>query len=158
MNGDDLKKIIESINSAKQYFKGVFSINTLPKKLSCPSFVICNYDIDTNPGSHWFCLFKAKKSNLECFDSLGLNEEKVELIQKYCKIQYISHFTFNETQVQSNCTSTCGKFVLYFALQRLHNLDLSFPEILNEIFQADINKNELNVANFLQNINNEQPD
>lgn len=155
MNGDELKQKIQSINSAQKYFKGVFSINTLPTKLSIPSFLVCNFDLDSHPGSHWFCLFKTSKSELECFDSLGLNEKKQQLLQKYCKIQYISSLNYNQTQVQNNSTSTCGKFVLYFAIQRLHNLDLTFTELLNEIFEADLQSNERNVAAFLQNIEDE---
>ncbi len=152
MNGDKLKEIIQSINSARTFFKGVFSINTLPKKLSVPSFLICNYDTDNNPGSHWFGLFKADKNILECFDSLGVNDEKLQLIDRYVKIQYITHLKFNETKVQSHLTSTCGKFVLYFSLQRLHNLDLSFSELLNEIFEENVDNNEEKVEIFLKNI------
>ena len=155
MNGDDLKRFIEPINSAKKYFKGIYSINTLPQKLSIPSFLICNFDVESNPGSHWFCLFKTSKNILECFDSLGLNDEKQHLIKKYCKIRYVISLNYNETPVQNSSTSTCGKFVLYFAIQRLHNLDLSFSEILNEIFEENANNNEARVATFLQEISDE---
>ena len=152
MNAEEIKKNIEAFKSAKPYFKGVFSINTLPTKLSTPSFLVCNFDTDVNPGSHWFCLFKNTKTKLDCFYSLGLNSEKLELIQKYCKIEFATKITFNETQVQSNLTSTCGNFVLYFAFQRLHNLDLQFDELLNEIFEENIDNNEVKVANFFLSI------
>lgn len=155
MNSVDIKRVIESINSAKKYFTGVFSINTLPKKLSNPSFLICNFDIDSNPGSHWFCLFKTTKTQLECFDSLGLNEEKQNLLDKYCQIRYISSLIYNQTQVQNNSTSTCGKFALYFAIHRLHNLDLSFTELLNEIFEENVENNESKVASFFDEMKNE---
>ncbi len=155
MNGEELKDIINSINSAKQYFKGIFSINTLPRKLSVPSFLICNYDIDKKPGSHWFCVFKSSTKILECFDSLGLTEEKQTLLKNHCKIDNIGSICYNQTQVQNNLSSTCGKFVLYFAIQRLHNLDLNFTELLNEIFEENVNNNEIRVSNFLQDFNDD---
>jgi len=154
MNSAQLKEIIYNFETAKNYFIGVFSINTLPQKLSIPSFLICNYDIDTNPGSHWFCLFKTNQKFVECFDSLGVSPDKFMLLQKYCKWRCGSYITFNETQVQSNLTSTCGNFVLYFAFQRLHNLDLSFSDILNEIFDLDIDNNEKRVVRFFEEVIN----
>lgn len=155
MNGEDLKQFLISINSVSSYFKGIFSINTLPLYLNNPSFVICNYDTDKKPGSHWFCLFRCSQNKVECFDSLGLNSERLKLISDNLKIKYVTHITYNETQVQSKFTSTCGNFVLYFAIQRLHNLDLSFSELLNEIFDSDPIKNENTVKKFLETIKNE---
>lgn len=155
MNGQQLIDIINSSNSAKTYFKGIFSINTLPKKLTIPSFIICNFDLDKNPGSHWFCLFKTCKTNLECFDSLGLNEQKQNLLGQYCSIQNTNSLIYNKTPVQSSLTSTCGKFALYFAFHRLHNLDLSFTELLNEIFNDNIDNNELEVIKFFDHHGNE---
>jgi len=152
MNGEEIKNIINLIPSINNLFKGVFSINTLPKQLTVPSFLICNFDLDIQPGSHWFCLLKTAKSQLECFDSLGINKDKEELLQKYCKIQYISSINFNETRVQNLNTSTCGKFAIFFAVQRLHNLDLTFSETLNEIFFKNDSLNERKVRNFFKNI------
>jgi len=157
MNGEEIENIIKFIPSIKDVFKGVFSINTLPKKLAIPSFLICNFDLDSQPGSHWFCLLKTAKNQLECFDSLGITKAKEELLQKYCKIQYISAINFNETPVQNINTSTCGKFAIFFAVQRLHNLDLTFSETLNEIFYQNDALNERKVSKFIKNINYEQP-
>jgi hypothetical protein len=74
------------------------------------------------------------------------------LLQKYCKIQYISSINFNETHVQNLNTSTCGKFAIFFAVQRLHNLDLTFSETLNEIIFKNDSLNERKVRNFFKNI------
>lgn len=155
MNGEQLKDIINSTNSAKKYFKGIYSINTLPKNLSTPSYLICNYDFDKNPGTHWFCLFKTSATKLECFDSLGLTAEKQKILKSYIKIKNIDSICYNQTQVQNTSTSTCGKFVLYFAIQRLHNLDLDFTELLNEIFEENVDNNEIKVMNFLHHLKNE---
>jgi hypothetical protein len=156
MNGQELRNIIDSVKSAKHFFEGIFSINTLPTNLNTPSFIICNFDTNENPGTHWFCLFKTTKSNLECFDSLGLNEGKQDLLKKYCKIGNIKSLIYNETAVQSNSTTTCGKFVLYFAFHRLHNLDLDFTHLLNDIFTENIPSNENKVASFLNEIINNE--
>ena len=41
-------------------------------------------------------------------------------------------------------------FVCFFIFERLHNLDFSFPELLNEIFVPDTEKNELTVSDFYE--------
>ena len=53
---------------------------------------------------------------------------------------------YNESQFQNNDSNTCGLFVLYFAILRMHNLDLNFEEILEEIFDKDLLKNEVKIV------------
>lgn len=59
---------------------------------------------------------------------------------------------FNETQFQDGSSESCGKFVLYFAIERMHNLDLSLEEILEEIFSTDCLQNETKVKEFCAKI------
>lgn len=150
MNGRDLDAFIRKISSINKFFLGVFSINTLPENFPSKHFLICNYDLSNNPGSHWFCLLKSANKKLECFDSLGLNDEKKKLLQKYCSKWKILTLKYNETPIQNKLTTTCGKFVLYFAIQRMHNLDLSFSNLINEIFNENSLQNEQIVGNFLE--------
>lgn len=152
MNGAELQGFVSNISSVKSFFLGIFSINTLPKIFPSKHFLICNYDLNSSPGTHWFCLLKSSDQCLECFDSLGLNIEKKNLLQKYCRSWKVSSLKYNETAVQNQLTSTCGKFVLYFAIHRMHNLDLSFSTLLNEIFEQNTIKNEELVYKFLKEI------
>jgi len=83
MQGIELENIIQNINSLNPFFKGVFSINTLPKNLKIKEFLFCNEDLAQNEGTHWICFVKASKTEFECFDSLGIDERKKNLLKKY---------------------------------------------------------------------------
>jgi hypothetical protein len=61
---------------------------------------------------------------------------------------------FNETAFQNIDTASCGLFVLYFLFERMHNLDLSFDDIIEEIFEEDTNANEEKVKTFCQDLFN----
>ena len=90
---------------------------------------------------------------MECFDSLGISIKKKELLQKYCSFRGIHELEFNETSFQSINSDTCGQFVLYYIVQRMHNLDISFEEILEEIFDdQNKQKNEQIVQEFCANL------
>ena len=62
--------------NVKKSFQGVFSADTIPTKINNKSFIICNTDIKNGSGKHWYCVIKLQPSILECFDSLGIANEK----------------------------------------------------------------------------------
>ena len=137
----------------KKQFAGVFAIDNLPKTLKIKKFCICNTDYSTGSGKHWFALIRTTKKSVECFDSLGITSEKRLLIEKYCNFRGISELLYNETSFQEDDTSTCGLFCIYYIFERMHNLDLSFDELLEEIFDGQ-NKvlNETSVNEFCQKL------
>jgi len=53
---------------------------------------------------------------------------------------------------QSNLTDTCGKFVLYFVFERFYNQDIDFQNLLDEIFDKNIEANELKVNKFYEEL------
>lgn len=148
MQSSNLKEIINKFPSILNRFKGVYSIDTVPKYLAKNSFVILNTEEYSQPGQHWFCFIKKGPKNYELFDSLGIDENRLDHLKKYKIFPLKSKIKFNKTQVQNVSTETCGLFVLYFLIQRMHNLDLSFDTLLNEIFDDDVNLNENKVKNF----------
>ena len=79
MQGFELEGKINQINSIKNRFRGVYSINTLPKNLRLYDFLFCNEDKAENEGTHWICFVKISKTCVECFDSLGINEIKKKI-------------------------------------------------------------------------------
>ena len=74
---------------------------------------------------------------------------KKELLQKYCRFS-TKKLLFNEDAFQDINSDTCGKFVLYFGIERMHNLDLTFEEILEDLFEIDQLKNEEKVKQFYE--------
>jgi hypothetical protein len=61
MQSSDFEKYFDTFPQLKKHFKGIFSINTLPKSLKFRDFLICNTDISTGPGIHWFFILKINK-------------------------------------------------------------------------------------------------
>lgn len=134
-------------------FDGVFSFDKIPKNLKIHHFVICNTDISSGEGKHWFCLYRTNKDLVECFDSLGINDlSKKTVLVNICNFTGAKELKINNTQLQLLTSQTCGKFCLMFVIERLHNPDLTFDELLDFIFTDDCNENEKTVANFFDEI------
>ena len=89
---------------------------------------------------------------MEYFDSLGVSEHKLNKLKSYCKFKTITKVDYNETAFQKENSETCGLFVLYYIFKRMFNLDLTFEEILEDIFETDNNLNENAVNTFCKNI------
>ena len=154
MQGSEFHQYFDQFPFLKKHFVGVFSIDTLPKSLKYRHFCICNTDNSNGSGEHWFCFLRSGKSEIECFDSLGINTLKRDILENSCRFRGIKELTFNETQVQDNNSSTCGYFSIYFLIERMHNLDLLFEDFLDDIFVEDLSKNEEIVQKFCRNIIN----
>ena len=71
------------------------------------------------------------------------------MVEKFCKFS-TKKIVFNESAFQDSESDTCGKFALYFAIERMHNLDLSFEEILHDLFEINISHNEEKVKKFCE--------
>jgi hypothetical protein len=151
MQSSEFEKYFNCIPILKNHFIGIFSIDTLPKVIKYRQFCICNTDVQSGNGKHWICFVRTNKNSIELFDSLGVDENKKNLIKNFCKFR-IKELIFNETQFQANFSDTCGLFVLYFLIERLFNLDISFDDLLEEIFYEDLLRNENQVKDFCDNI------
>ncbi len=151
MQGSEIKTIFTNVPLIKNHFKGIFSIDTLPKLLKKRTFLICNTAEHNKQGEHWFCICRTD-SQIEVFDSLGINSNKRDLLLRFCKFKNTNGLIVNETQFQSSLTSTCGLFVIYFAIQRFHNLDMGFNTLLYEIFTKNLSNNEDIVKTFCTNL------
>jgi len=145
-------KIFESFPNFKASFLGCFSADNLPKKIKTNCFCIINTDISTGAGIHWYVIFRYSYRTLELFDSLGVDESKKDFIKQNLKISGVKEVEYNSTQFQKNDTDTCGHFVIYFIVNRLYNLDHSFHDLLEEIFNKNLDINEEEVKNFYKDI------
>ena len=148
MNSFEFSDKLSHFPEIKKHFEGIFSADNLPKKIKKNSFIVCNTDVSAGPGKHWYCIVKLNTTVLECFDSLGIDNVKKSFITSNLRQKGISKIQFNVTQVQSSDSDTCGFFVLYFLIHRYHNKDLSFNELMNEIFVLSQTENEKLVHSF----------
>ena len=150
MLSSNFKQIFESYPQVNRLFDGVFAINTIPKKLlKVKHFIVCNTDTDTGPGKHWFCILRSSRNTIECFDSLGItNEKKTFLFNLFKAKPFIREIKINVDRIQSLTSETCGEFVIFFLFERLHNQDMSYDELINECFSTNIDQNENSVTSF----------
>ena len=148
MLSDDFAIKLSNFPYLHKNLDGVYSADKIPRKITKNHFFICNTDVSSGPGKHWFCVLKLENNILECFDSLGITDEKKEFLRKHLNLPKIRKIDFNTTSVQSPSTSSCGLFVLYFLVHRFHNKDLSFDDLMNEIFVASVDENEKKVTSF----------
>jgi hypothetical protein len=152
MQGSEFNDYINHFPLFKNHFKGVFAIDTLPKRLGFRKFLICNTDLHTGEGKHWISFFQTEKTTIEVFDSLGIDHSKKELLKTHCKFN--NQLIFNLTPFQDSESSSCGLFALYFCIERMFNLDLDFDDILEMIFVTDTKQNEKVVSEFKNEILN----
>jgi hypothetical protein len=151
MQGNEILEYLTLFPLFKKHFKGLFSIDTLPKSLGYRKFLIANTDIEKGEGKHWFSCFQSHKNVIEVFDSLGIDEIKKNLLLQYCKF-YQKELIFNTTAFQDSSSSSCGQFVLYFCVERMFNLDVDFDDFLDLIFEENVKKNEETVLEFCREI------
>ena len=151
MEGTEFQKYFNHFPYLKQYFVGTFAIDTLPKCLKQNHFLVFNSDTSDKKGQHWLALYKEKKI-IFCFDSIGIDNNKKALLEKYCKIKGIHEIHYNETQFQLSTSETCGKFVIYFLLQKAYNKDLLFNNLLEDIFKESPIENEIVVQRFFEKV------
>lgn len=74
MLGTEIIDAITKCPLLKRHFWGITSIDKIPKTLKIRHFIICNTDLHSGPGEHWFLIFKHYFNTLEIVDSLGKND------------------------------------------------------------------------------------
>ena len=104
-------------------FRGVFLLNTLPKKPNKKECGVVNFDKSGGPGTHWVAWYKNGKTKIY-FDSYGV-QPPTEVIYYLGKSIY-----YNRDQVQPVGEVFCGHLCLY-VLKEL-STGQEFQNILNE--------------------------
>ena len=116
----------DTVNKLKiPYFRGVFLLDILPKKLSKKECGIVNFDKSGGPGTHWVAWYKNGKNKIY-FDSYGV-QPPIEVINYLGK-----PIRYNTDQVQPVGQVFCGHLCLY-VLKEL-SMGYKFQNILNKFF------------------------
>ena len=126
MLSSEFSKIFHLFPNIECEYLGHFSADTIPLKLKVNQFAIINTDTSFGKGKHWYCFLKYSSSSLEVFDSLGVNKQKKEFLSQNLRLSGIKDLEINTTQFQRDDTDSCGKYVIYFLINRLYNLDHSY--------------------------------
>ena len=146
MFASEITRICEAHPLLKIHFSGTFALNQL-KSLKQNTFAIWNSSNDL-PGIHWRTVIKRDEHLIELYDSLGITQEESNRL--LFKIDQTSRAISNSTRLQPKDSENCGKFCIYFILNRYMDWDLEFNDVLNEIFSLDQNENDKKVLEFLK--------
>ena len=107
------------------YFRGIFLLDTLPKKPNKEECGIVNFDKSGGPGTHWVAWYKNCKTKIY-FDTYGV-QPPIEVIRYLGK-----SVRYNTDQVQPVGQVFCGHLCLY-VLKEL-GMGLKFQKVLNNFF------------------------
>ena len=106
-------------------FRGVFLLDTLPKRPNKKECGIVNFDKSGGPGTHWVAWYKNGKTKIY-FNSYGVQPPK-EVVECLGKLIY-----YNSDQVQPVGQVFCGHLCLYVLKElRVGN---EFQKVLNKLF------------------------
>lgn len=118
MNTLQIQKILKSERSIKKYFKGVFAIDKIPKKVkSKPAMYVINTDKSDKPGEHWLAIYFPSNGCSEFFDSYGRSPTKYAEIKKFLR-NNSKCIVYNKKQLQSLFTGVCGQYCCVFLKNR----------------------------------------
>ena len=130
-----LLKNIERDPVANKYFKGVFSRDLLPRKLSYPASFIANTKSSKSRGEHWIAFYIDADKNLEFFDPMGLPPSYYRLVSYISQIS--NRNKYNTTQYQSLFSPFCGYYCLLFVFLKSRNKTFN-----SKIFNINFEEND----------------
>lgn len=75
MNTLEIWNTLASNKYTKNYFKGVYPLDCIPKIIKDkPALLVVNLDKSNQPGSHWVAIYLPTKGNPEYLIRLALNQ------------------------------------------------------------------------------------
>ena len=108
-------------------FRGVFLLDTLPKKPNKKECGIVNFDKSGGPGTHSFAWYKNGKTKIS-FDNYGV-QPPIEVIRYLGK-----PIRYNTDQVQPVGQVFCGHLCLYMYVLKELSTGYEFQKVLNNFF------------------------
>lgn len=146
MDTVELTHILTEDNFTKPNFIGVFAADHVPTNaFKSPMCFIANTDPSWKPGGHWLAIFVDYDGSIEFFDSYGQDPIKYHH-RIYAFLNQYENYKFNQKQLQSSLSSTCGQFCLYFLLWRCRGV--KFETILKN-FDKNLTMNDFLVTTFI---------
>lgn len=97
MFASEFDVVFSNFPIVKRHFSGCYSSDKIPKSIKTGNFIICNTQDSQSTGEHWYTFVKVSKTEVECFDSLGVDEEKKTFLKHNCHFRGVQEVTFNTT-------------------------------------------------------------
>lgn len=132
----------------KRAFEGVFAVDKIPRNRMLPSAMIINLSVMEDPGSHWVGFYEEAGKPALYFDSYG-----GKMPTGLCgRLGVCGSYIYNNTQFQSEMSSTCGQFALFFCMLACRGFGMK--QIQNIFHSGDLVKNDLFVSQFINSLFN----
>ena len=127
----------------EQGFRGVYTSDLLPKKMSRFENGIINLDIATGPGTHWVCYYNDPNNHfVEYFDPFG-EHKLLPNIKKYLLSSGKKEIGYNSSFLQHPASAKCGYFCMKYIRER--NKGKPVVDVLYSFTQEPSDFNEKNV-------------
>ena len=113
LSGDDINKALKNVRG----YKGWFSSDQLPSKITAGSCAVINLDVSTSTGSHWVAYYILKDICIY-FDSFGCrpSDQTVAFLKRSGK-----KIVYSNNEYQALNSIACGPFVIFFILWFYNN-------------------------------------
>src|SRR6266481_803459 len=121
MEGLTLNKCLINCKITKPYYRGIYSIDTIPKSkvFIKPYFYVINTDISEGDGKHWILIFFPNARTAEIFDSLGQSPFAYHhAFREYLNARPDWMISYNNKRIQSLNSNVCGAHCLFFAYKK----------------------------------------
>lgn len=123
---------------------GVFPCDKLPKKATNNTCFIANTEASGQPGQHWVCFYNDERGVCSYFDSYGKSPHHNAYFKKYLKTA--STVTWNNNRFQSNLSSCCGQYCVFYIT--LRNRNYSHSQIVAH-FDENLDENDYFVTKWV---------
>ena len=91
----------------------------------------------------------------ELFDPLGVRTSLISSLTEKGVFSEDSIVFFNESAVQHKDSNLCGQFCVTFLTERLENPDISFSDLINQIFSSNLQNNDTVVKEYIKELNHD---
>ena len=129
---------------SRKIFQNVLPFDCLPINPPYPSANVINTDPLGKPGNHLLSIFYDAKGKCCFFDSFGKSPAFYGL-ENYI-FNTATSLEFNQIQLQSINSNTCGYYCIYFILLKSRNFELC--DIINLFQKQNFNINDFLIKNI----------
>ena len=149
LSSDTIKQKVQhnADDTTWKAFDNIYSVDTLPSNIThYPIFLVLNTHPHNLKGEHWKVIFIKEDHRGELFDSLALppNIPTQQWLNKHTR-----QWKTNARAIQHPLSSSCGAFVLYFILNRLH---VRRFESISQTFSSNPHVNEKRIRKFYNDL------
>lgn len=125
MDTQQITRILSNHEKTKHFFLGVFASDQLPRSIPhYPACFVANTDASNQEGRHWVAFYVDSPTLICFFDSYGNPPMHFEGgISRY--VENYQDLEFNSMKLQSNVTSVCGQYCIYYLYVKCNGCSLN---------------------------------